>query len=75
MKQFPQNKRASILKKKTTPTHRDDLCSKTYCRLEESTEIVKLSSKGINQTVMLNNSPMQKYQRVLYEQAKIEFNI
>ena len=26
LKQFPQNKRASILKKKTTPIHRDDLC-------------------------------------------------
>ena len=33
---------------------------------------VKLSSKGINQTALLNISPMQKYRSVLVEQAEIE---
>ena len=48
------------------------LCSKTYCWLDEISKTVKLSSKGINQTALLKNSPMQKYRSVLVEQTEIE---
>ena len=38
----------------------------------KSVKTVKLSSKSINQTALLNNSPMQKYRSVLVEQAETE---
>ena len=40
--------------------------------MDEASKLVKLSLKDINQTALLNNSPMQKYRSVLVEQAEIK---
>ena len=47
------------------------LCSKTYCCHDEHSSTVKLSSKGLNKSSLINCSPMEKYLKVLNEQAQI----
>ena len=48
------------------------LCSKTYCCLDEETQTIKLSAKGINKTALINDDPMEKYRSVLQRQEQVE---
>ena len=49
------------------------LCSKTYCCYNSVTKKTKFSSKGLNKSVLEENSggPLQKYRRVLDDAVNI----
>ena len=47
------------------------LCSKTYCCYCSITNALKLSSKGLNHSSIINDNPMEKYLMVMNTKEKI----
>ena len=50
------------------------LCSKTYCRYDSKSDILKLSSKGLNKRTQedAGDRPMSKYRRVPNEAENLK---
>ena len=62
-----------LFKKEFRCTEMLRLCSKTYCCYNSVTNKTKFSSKGLNKSVLEENSdgPLQKYRRVLDDAVNI----